>query len=120
MADLGRRSTARWVGQPDNFAAVPIPEKPDALPDGVRPGPACPARHGAGADVNVAHFVLVVDDCENGPCREPTSTDIFGYFRLPGDEHDDDSVITAGLFVPISSPIARLAHQVGADPHGPL
>jgi hypothetical protein len=87
----------------------------------IKPGPACPARHGNGADVSVADFVLVVDDCENGPDRKPTLTEIFAFFSAPGKPHDnDDAVHTAGLTVPISSPVAQLARHVGADPHGPL
>lgn len=82
----------------------------------IRPGPGCPARAGAGADVSIADFILVVDDCENGPDRQPTKTEVWGLFRLPGEEHDDDAVLTGGLEVPITSPIARLARHVGARP----
>jgi hypothetical protein len=84
------------------------------------PGPRCPARWGEGADVDVADFVLVADDCANGPDWQPTMTEIFGYFRVPGEGHDDDVVLTAGLEVPIRSPIAMLAHHVTADPVGTL
>jgi hypothetical protein len=91
-----------------------------ATPGGIRPRPGCPARHGVGVDLSVADFVLVVDDCEDGPDQQPTMTEVFGYFRVPGKQHDDDAVLTAGLDVPITSPIARLAHQVSADPTGAL
>lgn len=88
---------------------------------GIKPGPACPARHGDGADLTVADFVLVVDDCQNGPDRKPTLTEIFGFFRVPGKPHDDDdAVLTADLTVPVSSPVAQLARHVGVDPRGPL
>lgn len=55
---------------------------------GTRPRPGCPARDGRGADINTAAFTLVADDCENGPDRRPTMTDIFGYFRDPDDRSD--------------------------------
>jgi len=92
---------------------------PTAPPSSTRPGPHCPANAGAGVDVRHARFVLAVDDCINGPDRKPTATEIFGFFAVPGDEHDhdddEDVVLTGGLEVPISSPIARLAHHVSAD-----
>jgi hypothetical protein len=83
---------------------------------GVRPLPGCPARRGKGADIRRADFVLVADDCVTGPDGQPTVTDVFGYFRLPGGEHDDDVLLTGGLEVPAGSPIAQIAHRVSADP----
>ena len=80
-----------------------------------RPLPGCPARHGEGADASVAGFTLVVEDCERSPAGYPVSTEIFGYFRLPGAAHDNDAVLTADLLVPIGSPIAQLAHHISAD-----
>src|SRR5262249_16974603 len=77
-------------------------------------------QRGEGADVGVADFVLIADDCANGPDRRPTMTEIFGYFRMPGEGHDGDVVLTAGLEVPIRSPIALLARHVTADPVGAL
>src|SRR5215470_16528553 len=91
-----------------------------ATPITARPGPGCPALHGNGADVSVAEFILVVEDCESSPAGYPTSTDVWGYFRLPGAAHDNDAVLTAGLLVPVGSPIARLAHRISADPAGAL
>lgn len=42
-------------------------------------------------------------------------TDVFGYFKVPGSDPDDDAILTGGLEVPIGSPIARLACQVSAS-----
>jgi hypothetical protein len=89
-------------------------------PAAIWPCPGCPARHGNGTDVSVADFILVVEDCERSPARYPISTEIFGYFRLPGAAHDNDAVLTAGLLVPVGSPIAQLAHHISADPVGAL
>ena len=59
-------------------------------------------------------------DCETGPDGQPTATEVFGFFRLPGDEHDDDSLVTASIVVPAGSRIARMAHQVSNGPDGRL
>lgn len=80
------------------------------------PCPGCPAVHGNGADLSVAGFTLVADDCQGGPGRQPAKTDVWGFFVLPGPEHDADVVLTAGLLVPAGSPIARLAHRAAASP----
>jgi hypothetical protein len=80
-----------------------------------RPPRGCPARYGNGADIRVARFTLVVDDCQLGPDGRPTITEIFGYFYAPGEDHDD-VLLTADIQVPIGSPIAQLAHRVSADP----
>jgi len=80
----------------------------------------CPARLGNGADIRVADFTFVVEDCDTGPDGRPTVTEVFGYFRQPGDEDDDHGMETASIVVPVGSPIARIAHQVGADPKGRL
>jgi len=57
----------------------------------------------------------------NGPDgHTPTITEVFGYFRLPGEVHDDDTLQTAIVDVPAGSPIARMAHQVSTDPDGIL
>lgn len=100
------RTPSQATGQADDAAGRPLP--------------GCPARHGDGADVTTAGFILVVDDCERGPDRQPTATEIFGYFRVPGREHDDDVVLTADLTVPVASPIARLARKVSDDLTGAL
>lgn len=76
----------------------------------------CPARRGNGTDVTAAGFVLVVHDCGRGPDARPATTEVFGYFSLPGDEHAGDVVLTDGFEVPSGSPISQLAHQVNADP----
>ena len=89
-------------------------------PAAIWPCPGCPARHGNGADLSAASFILVVEDCERSPAGYPISTEVFGYFRLPGAAHDNDVVLTAGLLVPVGSPIARLAHHVSASPDGAL
>jgi hypothetical protein len=81
-----------------------------------RPLPDCAARHGHGADITTADFTLVADDCLTGPDGLPTRTDIFGFFCVPGEQHDDDVLLTAGLDVPAGSPIARMAIRVSADP----
>jgi hypothetical protein len=78
------------------------------------------ARQGTGTDISTAEFTLVVHDCETDPAEQPTATEVFGFFRLPGDEHDDDSLVTASIVVPAGSPIARMAHQVRTGPDGRL
>lgn len=85
-----------------------------------RPLPGCPAQHGKGTDISAADFILVVHDCECDRDGRPTTTEAFGYFRLPGDEHENDVLLTAGFEVPVGSPIARMAHQVSADTTGAL
>jgi hypothetical protein len=81
-----------------------------------RPLPHCPAQRGKGADITTADFVLIANDCMTGPDGQPTLTEIFGYFRLPGEEHDDDVLLTAGLDVPHGSPMADMARRISADP----
>lgn len=75
----------------------------------------CPAQHGKGADIAVSFFTLVVDDCENGRDGLPAKTEAWGYFRQPGEEHDDDALVTADLLVPAGSPIAQMARLVGCE-----
>src|SRR5215472_5369299 len=92
------------TGQPAGATTMTRPSPPSmhaAPPGPARPGPHCPARDGQGADIATAAFTLVADDCANGPDRRPTMTDIFGYFKDSDDEHDDASVMTAGLTVPV-------------------
>jgi len=45
-----------------------------------------------------------------------TITAIWGYFRQPGEDHEDDLLETGCLEVPARSPIARMARQIAADP----
>lgn len=85
-----------------------------------RPLPRCPAQQGKGTDIDTADFILVVHDCVTGPDGHPTITEVFGYFRLPGEVHDDDTLLTAVVEVPAGSPIAEMARQVSADPDGIL
>ncbi len=73
----------------------------------------CPARHGQGADIRNSYFMLVVNDSCTGPDGQPARTEIFGFFRREGEEHDDDALMTACLEVPAGSPVAVLARQVG-------
>jgi len=80
---------------------------------GTVPPRRCPAQHGNGADIRTSYFMLVVSDCRTGPDGRPASTEIFGFFRLAGAEHDDDALLTACLEVPAGSPVAVLARQVG-------
>jgi hypothetical protein len=98
--------TALAVGRPGN------PARKAAK---TQPLPGCPARHGKGADIRAADFILVADDCVTGIDGQPTLTSVFGYFRLPGEEHDDDVLLTGDLEVPARSPIAEIAHRVSAD-----
>jgi len=85
-----------------------------------RPLSGCPAQQGKGTDIDTADFILVVDDCVTGPDGRMTITEVFGYFRLPGDVHDDDTLQTAVVDVPAGSSIAKIAHQVSADPDGKI
>ena len=84
--------TGAWPAAGDNGDVSPVMTAGTA-----RPLPGCPARRGKGADTTTADFVLVADDCISGPDGQPTVTEVFGYFRLPGEEHDDDVLLTAGL-----------------------
>jgi hypothetical protein len=106
----GKPVTGAWPAAGDNGDASPV------MTATARPLPGCPARRGKGADTTTADFVLVADDCISGPDGQPTVTEVFGYFRLPGEEHDDDVLLTAGLEVPAGSPAAAMAHGVSADP----
>jgi hypothetical protein len=74
----------------------------------------CPAQHGKGADIRNSYFMLVVDDCCTGPDGQPSRTEIFGFFRREGEEHDNDALLTACLEVPADSPVAQLARLVGS------
>jgi len=74
-----------------------------------RPSPGCPARDGNGTDISTAGFTFVVNDCG-------VMTEVFGYFRLPGDEHENDALVTGECEVPTDSPIARMACQVAGSP----
>lgn len=82
---------------------------------GPAPPLSCPAREGNGADINSAKLVLIVEDCVTGADGRPTVTEAFGYFRLPGQEHDEDVLLAGGLEVPVGSPIAQIAHRVAAS-----
>jgi len=82
------------------------------------PPRSCPAQHGNGADIRNSYFMLVVGDCFTGPDGRSASTEIFGFFRLEGEEHDDDALLTACLEVPAGSPAAVLARQVGTGWEG--
>jgi len=79
------------------------------------PPRSCPAQNGAGADIAVSYFTFAVGDCEQGPDRMPARTEVRGFFRQPGDHHDQDVLITATLLVPTGSPIAVMVHQVVGD-----
>jgi hypothetical protein len=80
---------------------------------GTVPPGRCPAQHGDGADIRNAYFLLVVEDCCTGPDGRPARTEIFGFFRRDGDDHDDDALPTGCLEVPAASPVAVLARRVG-------
>jgi len=77
--------------------------------------PGCPARQGQGTSISAADFTLVVHDCDTGPDGRAATTEVFGYFRLPGEEHDNDSLETASIVMPALSPLACLVHLAGAD-----
>lgn len=66
--------------------------------------PGCPARQGQGTSIGAADFTLVVHDCDTGPDGRAATTEVFGYFRLPGEEHDNDSLETASIVMPALSP----------------
>jgi len=79
-----------------------------------RPLPSCPALRQQPASISAARFTLVVEDCEDGPDGRETATDVFAYFH-PVREAEDDTLPTDSIVVPIGSPIADMAHEVGAD-----
>jgi len=57
----------------------------------------------------------MADDCNSGRDMTPANTEVWGFFRQPGEECDDDALVTASLLVPAGSPIAAMAHQVSGD-----
>ncbi len=79
------------------------------------PPRSCPAQQGNGADITVSYFWFAADDCDTGRGWIPANTEVWGFFRQPGEEHDDDALITAALLVPAGSPIARMAREVSED-----
>lgn len=80
-----------------------------------RPLPSCPALRQQPASISAARFTLVVEDCEDAPpYGRKTATEVFAYFH-PVREAEDDTLPTDSIVVPIGSPIADMAHEVGAD-----
>lgn len=76
----------------------------------------CPARSGNGADIDTAEFRFFAEPCHRGPDGQHTLVEIVGYFCPPGQDTDQDVLLTAELTVPADSPIAAIARKVARDP----
>jgi len=51
-----------------------------------------------------------------GPGSARSKSITASWLRLPGEQHDDNVLLTAGMEVPAGSQIARMARRVSADP----
>jgi hypothetical protein len=83
-------------------------------PPAIWPLASCPARYGCGTDIRTAQFTVVAEDFPDDGAGRPF-TQVFGFYRHPGDD-PDDLIQAPGFDIPAGSPIARLAHKVAASP----
>jgi hypothetical protein len=79
-----------------------------------RPLLGCPAIAGQGTDIGAARFTLIAEDCERGSDGQPSLTEVFGYWQLPGQD-SEDLVHADGFTVPSRSPAALTARKVAAS-----
>lgn len=80
------------------------------------PSPGCPSQHGHCTDLRRAVFTFAAENSETGPDGQPQITEIWGFFREPGEEHDDDFIETGYLALPAGSPVAIQARRIALLP----
>jgi len=83
-------------------------------PPSSRPG--CPAQHGQATDLRRAVFTFAAENSDTGPDGQPQITEIWGFFREPGQDHEDDILETGYLALPAGSPIAIQARRIALLP----
>jgi hypothetical protein len=79
-----------------------------------RPLPGCPAIAGQGTEIGAARFTLIAEDCELGSDGQPSLTEVFGYWQLPGQD-SEDLVHVDGFTVRARSSAALTARKVAAS-----